>query len=405
MSAHRTDVARRLVARLLPVTHDLPLALRLWDGSEFTSGPPGPPQFRVIVRSPRALGRLARRPTPLRVGQAFIDGALDVEGDLFAAMRLAHRLEDRTAPIAVRLAGLVQRLGRPWRNARRDIASHYDLPAEFYALFLDPRLVYTCAYYRHPEADLAQAQADKLDVICRKLRLRRGDRFLDLGCGWGSLVMWAAEHYGAQAYGVTLSRAQAEWAAAAIGRAGLADRAGVEHLDYRSLPPDRRFDKIAAVGLIEHLGIARYPAFFRQVRQLLEDDGVFLNHGITIRTGARWTSEMEFLARYVFPGLELADLSTTLGAMERAGFEIADVEGLGLHYARTTRQWAERLRAEEGRARELVGERTYRTWLAYLAAASVAFSEGWIGLHQTVAAHNGRGAGGAAPATRDSLYR
>jgi len=287
------------------------------------------------------------------------------------------------------------------RRAERDVAFHYDVSNEFYALFLDPRMVYTCAYYRRPDGDLATAQEDKLELVCRKLRLAPGERLLDLGCGWGALVLWAAERWGVDAHGVTLSAAQATWAAERARRSGLAGRARIERADWRDVSAAKPYQKIAAVGLIEHVSAARHGEYFARVHELLAPDGLFLNHGITCRTGARRTSEMKFLQRHVFPGGELAAIDAVVGGIERAGFEIVDVEDLRLHYARTTRQWVERLTANAERARALVGERVYRTYLAYLAGASVAFEEGWIALHQVVAARRGVR---RTLATRESLY-
>jgi cyclopropane-fatty-acyl-phospholipid synthase len=284
------------------------------------------------------------------------------------------------------------------------IAHHYDVSNEFYALFLDPLMVYTCAYYRDPKGTLEQAQADKLDLVCRKLRLQPDERLLDIGCGWGSLAIWAAQHYGVRAHGVTLSRAQAEFAAERIQREGLADRCLVEYRDVRDLPAGARYDKIAAVGVIEHVGIANYPAFFARVRAMLEDGGLYLNHGITHEFHWRPTSQTDFLYRYVFPNGELAGLTQTLTEMERARWEILDVEGLRLHYARTCRQWVEGLTARAREARAIVGERVYRTWLLYLTCSAVAFETGSIGLYQVLLRKHGDGTGGTAPATREDLY-
>jgi cyclopropane-fatty-acyl-phospholipid synthase len=293
---------------------------------------------------------------------------------------------------------------RTKQRDRQAIAFHYDVSNDFYALFLDRRMVYTCAYYRHPDGDLDQAQEDKLDLVCRKLRLEPGERLLDIGCGWGSLVMWAAERYGVHAHGVTLSRAQAEWAQAAIQRGGLEDRARVDHLDYRDLPADLRFDKIAAVGVIEHIGIRNYPAYFARVWDLLAPGGLFLNHGITHEKQWRRTSQTEFLERHVFPNGQMDNVSHILDVLERARFEVLDVEGLRAHYARTTRQWVERLQANAERARALVDERVYRTWIAYLAASSVSFTQGSIGLYQVVATRPDPTAVVAVPTTREAIY-
>jgi cyclopropane-fatty-acyl-phospholipid synthase len=291
---------------------------------------------------------------------------------------------------------------------RRDaqaIAHHYDVSNDFYALFLDPLMAYTCAYYRDPNGSLEQAQADKLDLVCKKLRLAPGERLLDIGCGWGALSIWAAQHYGVRAHGVTLSRAQAEFAAARIAREGLADRCVVEYRDFRDLPDDARYDKIAAIGVIEHVGIPNYPAFFGRVRAMLEDGGLYLNHGITHAFHWRPTSQTEFLYRYVFPNGDLAGLTETLTEMEAARWEILDVEGLRPHYARTCRQWVARLQAHADEARAIVGERIYRTWLLYLTCSAVAFETSAIGLYQVLLQKHADPAANKSPGTREDLYR
>ena len=286
----------------------------------------------------------------------------------------------------------------------RAIAHHYDVSNEFYALFLDPLMVYTCAYYRDPDGKLEQAQQDKLDLVCRKLDLRARETLLDIGCGWGSLVIWAAQHYGIRAHGVTLSREQADFATERIRRERLQDRCRVEYLDYRDLSADVTYDKIAAIGLIEHVGIPNYPAFLGGVRARLKDGGLYLNHGIVHDFHWKRTSQIKFLYRYVFPNGDLAGLSETLTEMERAGWEIMDVEGLRLHYARTCRQWVERLEARADEARALVGERTYRTWRLYLTCSAVGFEGGSIGLYQVLMRKHRDPLVGHAPRTRERLY-
>jgi cyclopropane-fatty-acyl-phospholipid synthase len=293
------------------------------------------------------------------------------------------------------------------RDKQRDaraIAHHYDVSNDFYALFLDPLMVYTCAYYRDPDGKLEQAQADKLDLVCRKLRLRPGETMLDIGCGWGSLSIWAAQHYGVRAHGVTLSRAQAEYAAERIRREGLDGRCLVEHQDFRDLPAGARYDKIAAVGVIEHVGIPNYPDFFGRVHAMLNDGGLYLNHGITRNFYWKRTSQSEFLYRHVFPNGDLAGVTEMLIEMERACFEILDLEGLRLHYARTCRQWVERLQARAEEARALVGERIYRTWLLYLTCSAVAFETSSIGLYQVLMQKHGDRTRGDPPRTREDFY-
>jgi cyclopropane-fatty-acyl-phospholipid synthase len=284
------------------------------------------------------------------------------------------------------------------------ISHHYDVSNAFYELFLDPLMVYTCAYYRDPDAKLEQAQADKLELVCRKLRLQPGETLLDIGCGWGSLAIWAAQHYRVQSHGVTLSRQQAEWAQARIAREGLTGRCRVEYRDFRDVAADARYDKIAAIGVIEHIGIPNYASFFGRVRTMLNDGGLYLNHGITHEFHWRFTSQTEFLYRNVFPNGDLAGLTETMIEQERAGWEILDVEGLRLHYARTCRHWVERLQARADEARALVGERIYRTWVLYLTCSSVAFQNGSIGLYQVLMQKQGDPTGGPVPRTREDLY-
>jgi len=284
------------------------------------------------------------------------------------------------------------------------ISYHYDVSNEFYALFLDPLMVYTCAYYRDPDGKLEQAQMDKLDLVCRKLRLRPGETMLDIGCGWGSLSMWAAQHYGVRSHGVTLARQQAEWGQQRIRELGLQDRCVVEYRDLRDLPPEARYDKIAAIGVIEHVGIPNYPAFFGRVKEMLNDGGLYLNHGITHEFHWKPSSQTEFLYTNVFPNGDLAGLTETMVEQERAGWEILDVEGLRLHYARTCRHWVERLKARSDEARALVGERTYRTWLLYMTCSAAAFEAGSIGLYQVLMRKQWDLTNGSAPRTREDLY-
>ncbi|MFN2376702.1 MAG: class I SAM-dependent methyltransferase [Candidatus Binatia bacterium] len=388
-------------SRLERLAEENGFGVRRADGSTFGAASAA---FVVTLHSDRLPRVMAAGASPLRLGEAWIASDFDLEGDIFAAMETLHSLEAASPPAWLRVLGAMRRLLRPWRDAGRDISSHYDLPSAFFETFLDTRLVYTCAYYRHADAGLEQAQQDKLDLVCRKLRLAPGQSFLDLGCGWGALACWAAANYGVRAHGVTLSREQADWAVAAVGRAGLGDRVTIEHGDYRHLPPGRRYDRIAAVGMIEHLGRAGHATLFGTVRSLLPGDGLFLNHGITMRGGASWSSEMEFLHRYVFPGLDLVDAATTLQAMEAEGLEVLDVENLRPHYARTTKDWATRLWARRAEASAIAGDRAWRTWVAYLAAASIAFRNGWIGLHQVVARPAGLRDDGVDPQLRDRIY-
>lgn len=283
------------------------------------------------------------------------------------------------------------------------IEYHYDLSNDFYQLFLDPLMLYTCAYYRTPDGSLEQAQQDKMDLVCRKLRLKPGERLLDIGCGWGSLAIWAAKHYGVESLGVTLSHEQVAWAQEWIAREGLGDVCRVEHRDYRDAASEDPFDKISAIGIIEHVGVANYPAYFAEVHDLLKPGGLFLNHGITRHRHWKWTPQWQFLIENVFPNGELMHVSHITERMEEKNFEILDVESLRAHYARTCYHWAESIRANQKAAIELVGEKKYRTWLLYLASSSVNFEEGSINLYQVLASRPNP-ATRIAPATREAIY-
>ncbi|MFP6665067.1 MAG: cyclopropane-fatty-acyl-phospholipid synthase family protein [Deltaproteobacteria bacterium] len=290
------------------------------------------------------------------------------------------------------------------RRDREAIRHHYDISNEFYQLFLDSRMLYTCAWFRDPNASLEQAQRDKLDLVCRKLRLRPGDRLLDIGCGWGSLALWAAEHYGAEVLGVTLAEEQVKFAQARIREAGLEDSCRVEYRDYRDIKQETSFDKIAAIGIIEHIGRENYSSYFAKVHSLLKPDGLFLNHGITRMRHWKHTPQWDYLIENVFPGGDLTHISHLIETLEDEHFDILDVENLRPHYARTCALWADRLKQNEAEATALVGEKTCRIWRLYLAASAVAFEQGSIHLHQTLVAKAMQNAT-TTPTSREELYR
>ncbi len=366
------------VVTLAPLLESLPptIALVSPDG-ERLSGATSDAQATIVFRSGEATAALLAAPSLYAFGEAFVAGAIDVEGDMLAALDAAYAAD-------AAIGGAAPPAPAPLPDEEA-IRYHYDLPAEFFGLFLDARLVYTCAYFRRDDASLDEAQEAKLDLVCRKLALAPGERFLDVGCGWGALTTWAAAQHGVDALGVTLSAPQAAWGGRALAAAGLEPRGRIEHRDYRSVDSDAVFDKIAAVGLIEHVGVANYAAYFGRMHRLLRPGGLFLNHGITHATPGRHSTGMAFLTRHVFPGAEFERVSRAIARMEDAGFRILDVESLGGHYARTTAAWLARLQARADEARMLVDERRYRTWVAYLAAATVAFRAGWIDVHQVLA--------------------
>jgi cyclopropane-fatty-acyl-phospholipid synthase len=286
---------------------------------------------------------------------------------------------------------------------RQAIAYHYDLSNDFFALWLDSTMAYSCAVFESPNEDLETAQRRKLDYVCRKLRLQPGDRLLDIGCGWGGLVLHAARHFGVDAFGVTLSRAQAELASARIREAGLEDRCRVELRDYRTVEAGAGFDKLVSVGMYEHVARAALRDYFGHAWQLLKPGGVFLAHGIASSAGEPGNAGPSFLSTHVFPDHDLVPISTVLLAAEQAGFEVRDVESLREHYTLTARRWLERLEAHPDEARSLTNEAVYRVWRLLLAASAHRFATGYVNVYQTLFAKPDRGVSGL-PLSRADWY-
>jgi len=278
---------------------------------------------------------------------------------------------------------------------------------DFYALWLDPRMVYSCAYYRDGSEDIATAQEQKLDQICRKLMLKPGDRLLDIGCGWGALVMHAAERYGAKAIGITLSQNQHALANLRIRAAGLQESCEVRMQDYRDVPGEGRFDKIASIGMFEHVGLKNLPLYFGAIRRLLADGGIALNHGLTSvdpDSRAVGMGGGDFIQRYVFPHGQLPHLSLVIREMGAAGLEVMDSETLRLHYARTLRQWSDRLEDKLDAARAFAGDKRLRIWRTYLAGCAHAFERNWVSIQQVLAVKSGDPERNPLPWTRDYMY-
>jgi len=286
---------------------------------------------------------------------------------------------------------------------RQAVTYHYNRSNDFYALWLDSRMVYSCAYFTTPDDDIDIAQERKLDYISRKLRLRPGERLLDIGCGWGGLVIYAAQHYGVESYGITLSEPQAEFAQKRIEEAGLTGKCKVEVRDYRDVHEADSFDKIVSVGMFEHVGEALLPTYFKQAWQLLHPGGVFLNHGIASDSFDEAHAKTSFVNHYVFPDGELLPINTTLRAAETSGFEVRDVESLREHYTLTLRHWVQRLEAHAEEARKLTNDVTYRVWRLYMSGSAHAFKAGTNNIYQTLLAKPDRGDSGL-PLTRTDWY-
>jgi cyclopropane-fatty-acyl-phospholipid synthase len=394
-----------LVTQLLGA--DLPVRVDCYDGSSV--GPVGA-GTRLVLRSPDALAYMLTAPGEIGFARAYVSGALDVEGDIFAALQLRDHLPDvkldgRTWLAMARLMGArgFRRPPVPREEARlhgrrhseeRDaaaIAHHYDVSNDFYRILLGPSMTYSCAVWEDDTTTLEDAQTNKYELICRKLALRPGMRLLDVGCGWGGMAMYAAERYGVRAVGVTLSRRQAEYAIDAVKRAGLDDRVEIRVQDYRDVS-DGPYDAISSIGMFEHVGVARLGEYFSDLYALLRPEGRVLNHGISRRPGGRPNFQRRgFIDKYVFPDGELHEVGTVVSRMQQAEFEVRHVENLREHYALTLRRWVANLEAQWDTAVEVAGEGRARVWRLYMAASACNFEAGRNEIHQTLAV---RGADG-----------
>ncbi|MGB5082386.1 MAG: cyclopropane-fatty-acyl-phospholipid synthase family protein [Burkholderiales bacterium] len=390
------------MVRRLGRSAPIPLRLELWNGRAFDLA--SHPKVKIAVPTPSAL-RFLLSPDLMKLGQAYVEGYLRVEGPILEVFRVAESLARGAASSGS------HGLRRFWRHDRkRDrnaIQYHYDVSNDFYALWLDRDMVYSCAYFRRPEDSLELAQEQKLDHILEKLMLRPEERFLDIGCGWGALIVRAAKKYGARATGVTLSRNQYEFAARRIREEGLEGRCEVRLQDYRDIPEEGAFDKIASVGMFEHVGLHHLKDYFAKILSLLGDGGLVMNHGITASDpDSRWVGlgAGEFINRYVFPHGELPHLSLVLREMSVAGLEVADVESLRRHYALTCLEWARRLEQNRERAIAAAGDKRYRIWQIYLAGCAHGFEHSWMNIYQ-VLARKEAAISNPLPLTRDYLYR
>ncbi|EWS95932.1 class I SAM-dependent methyltransferase [Streptomyces filamentosus] len=431
-----TDAAGRLSHMVKQALgRPLPLRLRAWDGSE--AGPSTGPV--LVIRDRRALHRLAWKPGELGLARAWVAGEIDIEGDLYEGLaRISGLVWDRgesetkrpallrtlTAlrdPRNLRLAADVLALAGPalppappreeavshrgplhsLRRDRHAISHHYDVGNDFYSLVLGPSMVYSCAYWEDPSSTLEDAQHAKLDLICRKLGLKPGQRLLDVGCGWGSMVLHAVQHYGVEAVGVTISEEQAALARKRLAEAGCTDRAEIRVQDYREID-DGPFDAISSIGMAEHVGSAQYRAYARILHSLLKPGGRLLNHQIARRPLKNEDAYEidEFIDRYVFPDGELAPVATTAALLEDAGFEVRDVEALREHYALTLRAWVTNLENHWSEATRLTTPGRARVWRLYMAASALAFEQNNIGVNQILAVRTTTAGNAKMPPTR-----
>jgi cyclopropane-fatty-acyl-phospholipid synthase len=361
-----------------------------------------------------------------RVAQDYVEGQLDFDGSVRDLMHVAAQIVgdepiagDAALPIAWWRNIMRAARSRARHHAEADarqIAFHYDVSDAFYDLWLDERKVYSCAYWRSPDLTLEGAQAAKLEHICKKLMLREGDRFLDIGAGWGGLLLWAAEHHGVRADGITLSKNQHAHVNRLIDARGLRGRVTMGLCDYRDLPATEPYDSIASVGMFEHVGLAQLPTYFNQVSRLLKPGGLLMNHGITAgntRNDQLGAGMGDFIERYIFPGGELLHVSHVLKVMSEAGLEPVDAENLRPHYARTLWAWSDRLEAQLDQARKVTRESVVRAYRLYLAGSAMSFEQGWISLFQMLASRPSgdvsagamRGAQSRFPFNREYIYK
>lgn len=424
------ELAQQILSRLFR-DFDAGLRICLWDGSEMHLGR-ARPAFSLCFRSAKVFQEFILTRDPLCLVEAYFQQLIDIDGDLYSALKLRHYLAslqlsltekaalvakavrikpDKTASMGSDVPRWTKTFGQklgmnPSKNFNRHVISfHYDVSNDFYALWLDEQMIYSCAYYEDAGQSLEQVQRNKLDHICRKLRLKSGERLLDIGCGWGALICWAAEHYGVNAHGITLSHNQYDHVQRTIKQRGLEQKVSVELRDYRNLQGEAEYDKLVSVGMFEHVGLKNLPTYFEIAHRLLKPGGLFLNHGITSDEGG-WKKGVgtEFINRYVFPDGQLETISTVQKIMEDAGLEIHDVEGLRQHYALTLREWVNRLELRREEALQYVPESVYRVWRLCMAASALQFEEGCTGIYQILASKR-EPFSRPVPLTRRDLYR
>lgn len=380
----------------------LPLRIRIGEAQAFDLGPD--PQVTLVVRDPTLLTEITH-PSLDILGRAYVENRMDIEGQIGEVIAMADALsaalgdDDSDADYV--------RESHDKATDAEAIHYHYDLSNEFYQLWLDPEMVYSCAYYETGAEDLATAQLAKLRHLCRKLRLKPGEKLLDVGCGWGGLARLAAREFGVEVHGITLSEEQLKLGRERVKAEGLEGKVTLELLDYRDLPRDGRYDKVVSVGMFEHVGHANLGIYFQQLYDAVRPGGLVMNHGITSsNTDGRPVGRGagDFIDRYVFPHGELPHLSLAVARMSEAGLEVVDVEGLRLHYARTLEFWSANLEAKLADAAKLVPEQALRIWRLYLAGCAYGFKKGWINLHQILASKPHADGGHEVPWSRRDIY-
>lgn len=428
----RTLKIKEILAEIAGIA-DLPFSVRLWQEDPIALGQSVTPGLEFTIRSPGVISDLVRHPTVSRLIDHYATGGIAIEGGTLLDLAAGHDDDPKRRKLFKKLdkanllkAGLPFLVGKgespgaqtSFTGTTGEVATagradqdyvrfHYDISNDFYRLFLDPQMQYTCGYFPSWDASLEEAQEAKLDMICRKLRLKQGDRLLDIGCGWGGLLIWAAKHYGVEAYGVTLSQEQYDLGVERIEAAGLSDRVTMEIRDFRDI--EGTFDKVSSIGMFEQVGIDHHTAYFRKINSLLRPRGLLLNHAITrrgkptLKQFRKKKKEYKAITDYIFPGGEVDHIGHSLTMMESNGFEVHDVENWREHYALTSQHWCRRLYANRDAAVAAIGPEKTRLWLLYLAGVSLGFKRGSIQIFQTIASKRTKGASGLPPSRAD-LY-
>jgi cyclopropane-fatty-acyl-phospholipid synthase len=418
------QISRKILEKITGGTPLQKIGVRFWNGERWPDETLRP--ATIVLNHPGALRQMLSGGSEVALGEAYLNEDFDVEGDIEAAFELGDMLAAQTRgwTQTLSIVDLLHRLpevktrersarehaarldgakNSPARD-RNAIRFHYDVSNAFYALWLDPRMVYSCAYFEHAGTSLEEAQLRKLDLICRKLDLRPGERLLDIGSGWGGLLLHAATRYGVKADGITLSERQLEWTRRLIEENGLQDRVTVRLLDYREMKEREVYDKIVSVGMVEHVGRKNLPVYFGQAAALLKTGGLFLNHGIGLGPVMRQNEGESFIDRYVFPDTDLLPVAQMLAPAEKEGLEVRDVDSLREHYAMTLRHWVRNLEAHHTEARQEIDEAAYRIWRLYMAGSAHGFQVGYLSIYQTLLAKIDRHGRSAAPLTREAWY-